>query len=142
MRTLTVRTPKEFEKALENRVEKIIFEGSDAERMLREIREAESKKNAARNTSRGLGLGLGLLCLLAFPFTGGASLAGAAAIGSTAALGTAAAVGAATVGVVALSETVWLAIITGAVTLGSKAIEAIRDYQIEKERNRLVFVRK
>lgn len=115
-------TQKEFEKALENRAKKIVYEGPDADKILAEIKKAESKRTSAR----GWALGFSVLALLAVPFMGGTSLFG---LGATA-------------GVVALSDTVIVAIITAIVSISVAAINAIKEYNIEKDRNRLVLIRK
>ena len=120
--TIFCTTQKEFEKALENRVRKIVYEGPDAEKILAGIKNAEAKKASARRW----GLGIGVLALLAAPFTGGTSLLGLGA----------------TFGAVALSDTVIVAIITAIVSISVAAINAIKEYNIEKDRNRLVLTRK
>lgn len=114
------KTEKEFEKALENREKKIVFEGPKAEEIVRKFQEAESRKKATRNTA----LGIGALCLLAAPFTGGASLLG---LGATA-------------GAIALSEGVIIAIIGAVVSISVAAINAIKDYKIAKIDNEKIIL--
>lgn len=119
---MIVNTQKELEKALENRVNKIIYEGPDADKILAEIKKAEEKKASAKKW----GWGIGVLCILAAPLTGGTSLLG---LGATA-------------GAIALSEPIVLAIITAVVSISIAAINAIKEYNIERDRNRLVLTRK
>lgn len=120
--TVTVSTPKELERALVNKERKIIYEGSDAARIAEQLAKEQEKRRSRKNR----GLLLGSLCLLAIPFTGGLSSLGAAA----------------TLGVVALSDTVIAAIITGVVTISVAAINALKEYKIEQERTRLILTRK
>lgn len=120
---LTVRTKWELEQALERRENHILFEGPKAQELVSRLEEEEEKASAAR----GIGVGLGILCLIAAPFTCGGSLLGLGA----------------SVGAIALSETVIIAIIAAIVQISKSAIEAIRDYQIKKLDNyRVEFIRK
>ena len=64
--------------------------------------------------------------MLAAPFTGGTSLIG---IGATA-------------GAVVLTEAIIIAIITGIVSISNNAINAIKEYKIEKTKAQVIFTRK
>lgn len=119
---MIVRTEKEFEKALENKEPKIIYEGPEAEKIVAKIQAAQKK----RSRTKKWGIGLGILCIAAAPFTGGGSLLG---LGATA-------------GAIALSEGVIIAIIGAVVSISVAAINAIKEYKLEQERNRLILTRK
>lgn len=119
---LTVKTKGELERALKKREKKIVYEGPDAEKILAEIEKAEKKKASSRRWAWGLGA----LAVLAAPFTGGTSLLG---LGATA-------------GAIALSEAVIIAIITGIVAISVEAIKALKEYKIEKEKNRVILTHK
>lgn len=126
MEETIVRTRDELERALKNRDKKIVYEGPDAEKVLAEIKKAEKKKASARRWA----FGLGALAVLAAPFTGGTSLFG---LGATA-------------GAIALSDAVIIAIIgaiIGAITeISIEAIKRLKEYLVEKDRNRLVLTHK
>lgn len=122
MEATFVKTKEELERALKNRTKKIVYEGPDAEKVLTEIKKAESKKA----TARGWAFGLGALAVLAAPFTGGASLLG---LGATA-------------GAIALSDAVIIAIIGAIVKISTEAIKALKEYMVEKDKNRLVLTHK
>lgn len=119
---MLVRTEKEFERALKNKESQIIYEGPEAQEILQKFQEAEEKRLRTRNW----GLGIGILCLLAAPFTAGGSLLGLSA----------------TVGAVALSDTVILAIISAVVTISVEAMRNLKDYLIEKDKNRIILTKK
>lgn len=121
MNIIKVSNRQEFERALKDRVRKIIYEGPDAVRILNQIAKEEKKKASSRRNA-GLAIGLGVLALIAAPFTGGTSLLGLGATGAVAA----------TAGAVALSEGVTLAIIAAVTTISVEAIQALKGYKIEK----------
>ena len=122
MKETVVRTKEELERALKNRTKKIVYEGPDAEKVLAEIKKAEKKKASAR----GWAFGIGALALLAAPFTGGTSLLG---LGATA-------------GAIALSDAVIIAIIGAIAKISIEAIKALKEYLVEKDRNRIVLTHK
>ena len=118
-----VKTEKELERALEAKAAHIIFEGPKAHEIAKKFEEAEAKRRRTKNTM----IGIGILSILAIPFIAGTSLFGLSA----------------TVGAVALSDTVIMTIISGVVTISVAAIKAIKEYRIKKlEGNRIEFVRK
>ncbi|MBD5175393.1 MAG: hypothetical protein HDT06_06195 [Bacteroidales bacterium] len=122
MEETIVRTKEELERALKNRTKKIVYEGQDAEKVLAEIKKAEKKKASTRRWA----FGLGALAVLAAPFTGGASLFGLGA----------------TVGAIALSDAVIIAIIGAIAKISIEAIKALKEYLVERDRNRMVFTHK
>lgn len=122
MEETIVRTKDELERALKNRDKKIVYEGPDAEKVLAEIKKAEKKKASARRWA----FGLGALAVLAAPFTGGTSLLG---LGATA-------------GAIALSDAVIIAIIGAITEISIEAIKRLKEYLVEKDRNRLVLTHK
>lgn len=122
MEETIVRTKDELERALKNRDKKIVYEGPDAEKVLAEIKKAEKKKASARKWA----FGLGALAVLAAPFTGGTSLLG---LGATA-------------GAIALSDAVIIAIIGAITEISIEAIKRLKEYLVEKDRNRLVLTHK
>lgn len=122
MEAKLVKTKEELERALKNREKKIVYEGPDAEKVLAEIKKAENKKASARRWA----FGLGALAVLAAPFTGGTSLLG---LGATA-------------GAIALSDAVIIAIIGAIVKISTEAIKALKEYMVEKDKNRLVLTHK
>ena len=114
-----VKTKEELERALKNREKRIVYEGANAENVLAEIKKAENKKASARRWA----FGIGALAVLAAPFTGGTSLLG---LGPSAVA-------------IALSDRVIIAIIAAVAEISTEAIKALKEYLVEKDKNRLVF---
>lgn len=118
-----VSTEKALERALEAKEKTIILEGPQASEIVRKITDVQKKKRRIRKT----GIGIGLICIIGAPITGGMSLLGLGA----------------TVGAIAISDTVIVAIISAIVSISTVTINRMYDYKIKKlDNNRIEFSRK
>lgn len=118
----TVYTERELERALERRENKIVFEGPQAATIVSKLEAADAKKRGFCK----VGLLMSLALVAAAPFTGGTSLLGLGAAG-----------------VLAISDSVIIAIITAVVTLSVEAMRAIKEYKINKlAYNKVEFTKK
>lgn len=118
-----VSTEKELECALERRDSKIVLQGPKAAYIVAKLEAEDAKKRNIRN----VGIIAAIALIAAAPLTGGTSLLG---LGATATAW-------------ALSDSVIIALITGAVTITVEAARALKEYKIARlAHDKIEFTRK